>query len=61
MLSKVEGAQAYWFWGENDYPLVLGQIDNALEFLTKKVKCDLKQEKIKGHADNIDTLTRAVE
>jgi predicted peptidase len=60
---KWKGHPVYWFWGENDHPLVLGQIDNALEFLTKKVKCDLKQEKIPGHghADNVDTITRAVE
>jgi predicted peptidase len=60
---KWKGHPVYWFWGENDHPTVLGEIDNALEFLTKKVKCDLKQEKIPGHghADNVDTISRAVE
>lgn len=60
---KWKGHPVYWFWGENDHPSVLGQVDNALEFLTKKVKCDLKQEKIPGHghADNVDTISRAVE
>jgi predicted peptidase len=60
---KWKGRPVYWFWGENDHPFVLREVDNALEFLTKKVKCDLKQEKIPGHghADNVDTISRAVE